>query len=185
MPLPLLYLDVDGPLNILNDWPDEPHKLMVHQVRPPSWVRRHPHLRPDQVPELTLRLNPEHGAELADLPYELVWGTTWEEEANEYIAPRIGLPSLPVVTWTNLDGIGPEGTYFKTSELVRHSAGQPFAWVDDQILQADRDYVARHHPGPALLYCVDPAKGLGLDDFEALAAWVDTLPAEYRSPAPA
>ncbi|MFF4924331.1 hypothetical protein ACFY4B_27415 [Kitasatospora sp. NPDC001261] len=180
MPLPLLYLDVDGPLNVLNRWPEEPHKLTVHRVRPQCWVRQHPNLHPDDVPELVLRLNPDHGAELADLPYELVWGTTWEEEANEFIGPRIGLPALPVVTWSNLDGFGPEGTYFKTAELVRHAAGRPFAWVDDQLGQADREYVARHHPAPALLHYVDPAKGLDLDDFETLAAWVDTLPAEYQ-----
>ncbi|MFC5765251.1 cation:proton antiporter [Actinacidiphila bryophytorum] len=28
-----------------------------------------------------------------------MWATTWESEANEYLAPFLGLPQLPVVSW--------------------------------------------------------------------------------------
>ncbi|MFG2210962.1 hypothetical protein [Streptomyces sp. NPDC048638] len=64
---------------------------------------------------------------------------------------------------------------FKTADVVRYVAGRPFAWVDDQILQADRDYVSQNHPGPALLYDVDPEVDLTVEDFEALAHWAGGL----------
>ncbi|MEU9895121.1 hypothetical protein ACIBCS_03055 [Streptomyces phaeochromogenes] len=32
---------------------------------------------------------------LMALPCELVWATTWMAEANETVAPRLGLPELP------------------------------------------------------------------------------------------
>jgi len=36
------------------------------------------------------------GPALAALPCTLVWATTWQQDANTEIAPRIGLPHLPV-----------------------------------------------------------------------------------------
>jgi hypothetical protein len=56
------------------------------------------------VPEanpLLARLDPEHGRRLSALPCELVWATTWMADANSEIAPRIGLPELPVVVWAS------------------------------------------------------------------------------------
>ncbi|MGW5605360.1 hypothetical protein ACWEWI_04540 [Streptomyces sp. NPDC003753] len=32
-------------------------------------------------------------------PLLTVWASTWTKEANEAVAPRIGLPRLPVVEW--------------------------------------------------------------------------------------
>ncbi|MEU7554337.1 hypothetical protein AB0B01_18700 [Streptomyces sp. NPDC044571] len=52
------------------------------------------------------------------------------------------------------------------------AAGRPFAWIDDEITDADRWWVAAHHPGPALLHRVDPAFGLTDADFTVLAAWL-------------
>jgi hypothetical protein len=45
------------------------------------------------------RLDSHLGVRLAALPCDLVWATTWEDEANTEIAPRLGLPPLPVVHW--------------------------------------------------------------------------------------
>ncbi|MFB9639444.1 hypothetical protein [Streptomyces spiralis] len=39
----------------------------------------------------------------------------------------------------------------------------------------DRDYVAEHHDGPALLHWVSPRVGLLEQDFKALADWAATL----------
>jgi hypothetical protein len=41
--------------------------------------------------------------------------------------------------------------------------------VDDEQSPADAEYVAARHPGPALLYHVDPRLGLREGDFAALA----------------
>ncbi|MEV7447079.1 HAD domain-containing protein [Streptomyces sp. NPDC091204] len=149
---PLLYLDVDGPLIPFGAGP-----------YPPG----------DDANPLLARIDPALGPRLAALPCELVWATTWMAEANECVAPRLGLPELPVVAWpepSGADGWG--GIHWKTPALVAHAAGRPFVWVDDEITGADRDWVAARHPGRALLHRVDPGCGLGDADFSVLWAWL-------------
>ncbi|MFI6420369.1 hypothetical protein ACIBG6_23590 [Streptomyces sp. NPDC050842] len=155
MTAPLLFLDVDGPLI-------------------PFGARERPYPTYPPVPSpsvspLLVRLDPAQGARLAALPYELVWATTWEEDANAWVAPRLGLPALPLVPWP--DGPEEPGVHWKVPALVAWAAGRPFAWVDDEIGAADRAWVARRHPGRALLHRVDPRRGLGDADYAALAAW--------------
>jgi hypothetical protein len=64
------------------------------------------------------------------------------------------------------------GRHWKTRLLVGRAAGRPFAWVDDEIRDADRAWVSAHHPGPALLHRVDPRRGLSGADFEVLGEWL-------------
>ncbi|GHF08011.1 hypothetical protein GCM10014715_74910 [Streptomyces spiralis] len=58
---------------------------------------------------------------------------------------------------------------------MKWAAGRPFAWIDDEFNVTDRDYVAEHHDGPALLHWVSPRVGLLEQDFKALADWAATL----------
>ncbi|GAB3161190.1 hypothetical protein GCM10027161_70210 [Microbispora hainanensis] len=123
------------------------------------------------------RLTFEVGTRLAALPCELVWATTWEEEANAEIAPRIGLPRLPVVSWPEpADHHTREDQWFglcwKTRTLVNWAGGRPFAWVDDEITDADREWVSAHHSGGALLHHVESYRGLTGEDFAALDQWL-------------
>ena len=46
------------------------------------------------------------------------------------------------------------------------------AWVDDEITEADREWVAKHHSGRALLHRVDPSHGLTDEDFTVLDGWL-------------
>ncbi|MFF2326320.1 MULTISPECIES: hypothetical protein [unclassified Streptomyces] len=163
---PLLLIDIDGPLN--------PYAALVrlripdgyalHLMRPAGW---------DYGTPLPVLLNPEHGRSLLALAgrYELVWATTWRDEANEWIAPRLGLPPLPYVDWPSMHGDAPEGTYWKTRFIVEYAAGRPFAWVDDEITGQDREWVRDHGAPEALLLWIDPGTGLLPADFERLAAW--------------
>lgn len=111
------------------------------------------------------------------LPCELVWATTWEDEANAEIAPRLGLPQLPVVHWPS-PSIEHEhedrwfGLCWKTRTLITFAAGRPFAWVDDEITDADRSWVATHHPNRALLRHIEAPRGLGDEDFAVLHQWL-------------
>jgi hypothetical protein len=133
-----------------------------------------PSLAPDpygRTKPLRVWLNPEHGARLLALPYELVWATTWMHEANVWIAPRIGLPDLTVVTWPETHQADPDSVHWKTRRLVEEADGRAFAWVDDEIGERDRAWVAEHHPVPALLHWVDARKGLREEDFDVLAQW--------------
>ncbi|WP_405922211.1 hypothetical protein [Streptomyces sp. NBC_00122] len=151
---PLLFLDVDGPLIPFGAGPypqgDDAHPLLA-------------------------RIDPALGPGLAALPCELVWATTWGADANECVAPRLGLPELPVVAWPESgDDDIRAGIHWKTPALLDHAAGRPFIWVDDEITDPDRAWVASHHPGRALLHRVDAGRGLAAADLTVLRGWLDT-----------
>lgn len=121
-------------------------------------------------------IDPALGGWLAKFPCELVWATTWADAANTELAPRLGLPSLPVVHWPEpSSGDELEDRWFnlhwKTRTLVARADGRPFAWVDDEITGADIDWVAARHHGRALLHRVDASEGITHHDLEALDAW--------------
>ncbi|MFD3619036.1 HAD domain-containing protein [Streptomyces sp. NPDC058676] len=162
---PLLFLDVDGPLIPFGSSSAHPQASTTHPSTPA-----------DQGNPLLKRLDPGVGARLMALGCRLIWASTWMEEANETVAPRIGLPRLPVVEWPDVRAEeGPRGLHWKTRPLVQWANGRPFIWVDDEISAMDRQWVAAGHPGPSLLHQVDPAKGLEDADFCALADWLRAL----------
>ncbi|MFJ6570342.1 hypothetical protein ACIQNU_23290 [Streptomyces sp. NPDC091292] len=162
---PLLLLDIDGPLNpYLALSGPVPDGYTLYRTRPESWT---------QSPYLPVLLNPDHGERLLGLTtrFELAWATTWKDEANEWIGPKLGLPRLPYIDWPEMHGAAPDGTYWKTQYVVAYAAGRPFAWVDDEITARDTGWVTDHHGGAALLRWVHPGTGLTRTDFEALAGW--------------
>lgn len=150
--LPLLFLDVDGPLIPFGAGP---------------------YPEGDAANPLLARIDRTLGPRLAALPCRLVWATTWMAEANACVAPRLGLSELPVVEWPEPceeDGRG--GLHWKTPTLVGLAAGRPFIWVDDEITDADRAWVAACHPGRALLHRVDPGRGIGAADLRVIGGWL-------------
>ncbi|MCE6997708.1 hypothetical protein LZG04_23325 [Saccharothrix sp. S26] len=155
---PLLFLDVDGPL------------IPFGADRYPTYGAS-----TGDNPLLT-RVDPAHGPRLAALPCEVVWATTWRGEANDVVAPRLGLPELAVVVWPEPSEAderdGRAGLHWKTPALVDWAAGRPFAWVDDEITDVDRVWVAEYHRGRALLLRVDHRQGLADADFLALEEWL-------------
>ena len=129
---------------------------------------------PESGNPLLGRLDPADGRRLIALGCELVWATTWMAEANEEVAPRLGLPELPVVEWPDDDSDPPRGLHWKTAPLVVRAAGRTFVWLDDEITDADRRWVAAHHPGRALLHRIDPQTGLTDADFATIDGWLGT-----------
>ncbi|MFD9572515.1 HAD domain-containing protein [Streptomyces sp. NPDC059982] len=165
---PLLLIDVDGPLNPYAAQPERrPEGYTTHRMTPRAWTAAG-HGKP-----LRVWLHPGHGAELLTLAdaYELVWATTWKDEANDWIGPVLGLPRLPFIDWPQMHGRAPRGTFWKTQYVLEYAAGREFAWIDDDITPADREYVDRLHPAHALLLRVDERIGLRRTDFDALAGW--------------
>jgi hypothetical protein len=49
-------------------------------------------------------------------------------------------------------------------------------WLDDEVTDADRRWIAAHHPQPALLQRVDPYQGLANADLAAARRWLDQHP---------
>lgn len=167
--LPLLFLDVDGPLNPFAAKPTRrPTGYLTHRVMPAGWTGTTFYGRPRP---LRVWLNPDHGPTLLGLPVELVWATTWEHEANRLIGPEIGLPQLPVVEWPADAKSSADGLFWKTRHLAEYASGRPFAWVDDQITSTDWRWCAENYPAPSLLQPVDPRRGLRAGDFATIARW--------------
>lgn len=170
---PLLLIDVDGPLNpyaALSRRRPAPDGYRRHRMRPTGWT---------DGPALPVLLNRDHGDALLELAgrYELVWATTWKDEANEWIGPRLGLPPLPYIDWPVMHGGTPDGTFWKTGYVVEYAAGRPFAWVDDEITERDLRWIEQQGAGAHLLLGIDPRTGLRRADFDALAGWADGLDA--------
>lgn len=157
---PLIFLDVDGPLIPFGGGKDGGGYPLFHRVEGGN--------------PLLARIDPALGPRLAALPGELVWATTWIDDANDIVAPLLGLPRLPVVDWpAAVDSRA--GLHWKTRQLCAWAAGRPFAWIDDEVTDTDREWVADHHGGVALLHRVDARTGLTGADFDAVADWLGSL----------
>ncbi|GAA3010570.1 HAD domain-containing protein [Actinokineospora diospyrosa] len=148
---PLLFLDVDGPLI--------PFGGRDYEVFTDAELGN----------PLLARVNPALGPRLLALGCDLVWATTWLDEANECVAPLLGLPALPVTTWPDEDDTG---LHWKTRRIVECAAGRPFIWVDDEPTDVDRAWVADHHPEPALIHTVTAEVGLTARDFDTISQWL-------------
>ncbi|MFD7032807.1 HAD domain-containing protein [Streptomyces sp. NPDC059917] len=165
---PLLLIDVDGPLNPYAAQPQRrPEGYTTHRMRPTGWSLT------ESAKPLRVWLHPGHGARLRALAgaYELVWATTWKDEANDWIGPPLGLPRLPFIDWPQMHGRAPRGTFWKTQYVLEYAAGRPFAWIDDDITPMDREYVDQRHPTHSLLLRIDERIGLVQEDFDLLADW--------------
>lgn len=112
----LLLLDVDGPLN--------PY-ASSNRIRKEDGYFKY------KIEGFNVWLKDEHGPMLlkfaAENDLELVWATTWEHKANEYIGWRIGLPELPVIEF------GFKGYNWKTDAILEYADGRELIWLDDDF----------------------------------------------------
>ncbi|MFG1793674.1 HAD domain-containing protein [Nocardia sp. NPDC049149] len=156
---PLLFLDVDGPLLPFGGTDKQSASLCDEDAANP----------------LVAQLDPALGPLLSNLGCELIWATTWSHDANQYIGPLLGLPTLAVMEWpeSTTDPIDTWfGLHWKTRALVERAAGRTFLWIDDEISDSDEEWVSTQHTGRALLYRVDPRVGLRPNDFDVIATWL-------------
>jgi rhodanese-related sulfurtransferase len=130
---------------------------------PGDWVARHA-ARGERAKPLRVWLNPDHGAALLGLPYELVWATTWMHDANTLIAPQLGLPGLPVIEWPRMFHDDADGIHWKTRHVVDWAAGRPFAWVDDEFgeLREVLELIAADGNRPLVFHCAAGKDRTGL-----------------------
>ncbi len=162
--MPLVLVDVDGVLN-----PARSHALGYrrHWVFPGGVAHR-------------LLLNPSHGRMLTELAEaagaELVWASYWQNRANTWIAPRVGLPSLRFVpipaSWGPRAGSSPGR--WKACHVAAWIGQTPFVWLEDDLnvpgCLAGQPSLGRH-----LVVGVDPAIGLTHHHVEQARAWLEDL----------
>lgn len=145
---PLLLLDVDGVLCPLGDRGREP--LVDHGVVGHTYLRYSVHTA-QRLRHLSTM-------------FRLVWATSWEDEANDVIAPLFDLPPLPVV-YFNDDAH--EGESWKLPAIRDYVGARPFAYVDDDIGN-DAIAWAKAREVPTLMLAIRGDRGLLPADIEEL-----------------
>jgi hypothetical protein len=167
---PILAVDVDGVLN-----------AMSRGAPPEGW-------RDGRALGFRIRYNPGHGAKLLavaeETGAELVWCTTWEELANEHIAPLVGLPELPwvpmepgrdAVVSASPDSGQRAGTHYhslgdtKAAAMCAYASDRPFCWLDDE---PDAEDALSSHPVPHLVIQVPERTGLQDEHLERARTWL-------------
>jgi len=98
------------------------------------------------------------------------WCTTWQDYANTYFAPQLGLPALPIITGdprlrddTSVD--------WKVRNIANATPGRPVLWVDDHPYDDGLRYT---HTPRALTEArgIDPTVGITARDVHAMNAWL-------------
>lgn len=161
-----VFLDVDGVLNAVpggHEWWDDwrtgrarPHGGMGYKI---TW-------------------SPRVASYIAGLDdrSEVMWLTTWEDQANSWISPMLGLPEWPVAGY-NTDIWTPGWWKLDVVRKWWENDGRPFVWLDDDI---DSDYAAREWlaglPEGSCLY-ISPLSEAGLlpADLELIEAFVGEM----------
>lgn len=176
MSRPGIALDVDGVLAADPDWitgRDEALRELGYQVH------EFDGLGPNGTPARgAVWLNPEHGVwlrELLDRDVELAWATSWGHVATDWIAPRLGLPELPVI---KVPHRGPAfGWSAKTRPIQQWIGDRPLVWVDDQLGGKEPGWAEDRrddHGIPTLIIQPQPGHGLERTHVEKILSWLDT-----------
>lgn len=186
MDKPIIALDVDGVLNILTD---KLSGLKVHYVRasrtaggksvPLEIVDKKAYQenrkdrinsqkfdteRKDYSSVYRLAFNPNLPELLEELSLlgELVWATTWENYANSFISPLVGLPSnLPVIEFGEARNYSSNRLFWKTQTILKYAGDRRFVWFDDEIKKIDNLWI-KEERGKNHSLAVHVGKGAGL-----------------------
>jgi hypothetical protein len=155
---PILFVDVDGVISLFGFSSSDPPPGSFHFV--------------DGVMHC---INEACGPRLTRLSerYELVWATGWEERANDSLAPLLGLPELPYLSFDGAARFG--SAHWKLGPLDKYAGDRPLAWVDDSFDESCFDW-ARDRAAPTLLVPTESPYGLEEAQAEALTRWASELP---------
>lgn len=160
MSKPILGLDIDGVLNAFAS----PYDLPTHTEMYVGgfWVL------------LNTEDHPKWIAELEEY-FDIVWATMWTHNANELIAPIMGIGPFPVIDhndipeWVDdsklrgIDGL-------KIATIDPFVGDRPFAWIDDDISAVARKWAGERN-APTKLVKPNPTYGLQRDHIDQLIEW--------------
>ena len=104
----------------------------------------------------------------------MAWATGWHGEANEFVAPLVGLPRLPVVS------LAP--AVAKSGGIDAYAGDRPVCWLDDDVLPEDRAWArARSARGvPTTIVAVDYRSGLTEANLRKVERFARTLGRRYH-----
>jgi hypothetical protein len=155
---PILAVDIDGVISLFGaeEKPDRSFTKL-------ELVDGVPHLISLPTGDRLRRLG-EH--------FELVWASGWEDKANFYLPPLLGLEELPHVSFDGAVAAG--GAHWKLGPLEEFAAGRALAWIDDNFDESCVEWAERREQATLL---VPTETHLGLEEAHvgALEAWVRTL----------
>jgi hypothetical protein len=108
---------------------------------------------------------------------EVAWATTWQEYANVYFAPALGIPKLPVAT-TGKEVHGWASSDWKSVRLRERYPGRPLAWIDDNPVSDDTFAIdetrAPHDRALAHFQLIGRShEGIRADHIQAVEAWLE------------
>jgi hypothetical protein len=152
---PKLFLDIDGVLAPFDNRQPDMEPVVVGGWHGTIIVSR----------SVIARLADLHAREVVAIE----WLTSWEDDANTVLAPRVGLDTYPV----HMEPAHRTELYWKEHVVRDHAAtGARFIWVDDEMTDHDAHVtVAADYPD-GLVIAPDPHVGLThehLDQIEAYA----------------
>jgi hypothetical protein len=158
MSRPILAVDVDGVISLFgaDEKPDRAFTKL-------ELVDGVPHLISLPCGDRLQRLS-EH--------FELVWASGWEDKANFYLPPLLGLPELPHVSFDGAVSAG--AAHWKVGALDEYGQGRALAWIDDNFDTSCYEW-AEQREHPTLLVPTETHLGLEEAHVAALEAWVRDL----------
>jgi hypothetical protein len=158
MDRPLLMIDVDGVISLFG----------FAAERPPAG-------RFVLVDGIAHFLSATAGGHLRELSgeFELVWCTGWEEKANDYLRPSLGLPEpLPYLSFER--GPRPANAHWKLAAIDAFAGpSRPLAWVDDAHDERCAAW-AQARSAPTLLVGTEADLGLTEAQVVELIVWSRT-----------
>jgi hypothetical protein len=155
---PILAVDVDGVISLFGFEEPPDRKLARFEL-----IDGMVHCISIAAGERLLRLS-----EL----YELVWATGWEDRANDSLAPLIGLPELPYLSFDGAARFG--SAHWKLGPLDEYAADRALAWIDDSFDESCFVW-AQQRRAPTLLVPTEAPLGLEEAQTETLMAWAREL----------
>lgn len=157
MARPLLLLDIDGVLNPYGA-SHPPHGYTDHQLFPS---------------EEPVRVNPVHGAWITEAGTVLqpAWASSWNDTANQLLAPLLHIAPLPVVAMPP----SPFDPDEKVALIAAYAQQRPAAWIDDLLTPQAHTWAA-DRAAPTLLIRAEPMIGLTRESIDHVIAWATALP---------